>query len=71
MLPSYQKLSQTAYMLRVFEKEIFAVGLKPATEETTRGRIRTAEREAQQFVLSNNKSDYGLNKYTNYPSSLN
>jgi len=57
--------------LRVFEKEIFAVGLKPATEETTRGRIRTAEREAQQFVLSNNKSDYGLNKYTNYPSSLN
>jgi len=52
-------------MLRVSENEIFAVVLKPATEETTRGGIKTAERGAQQFVLSNIKSDYRLNKYTN------
>ena len=58
-------------MLRVFENEIFAVVLKPATEDTTRGRIKTTERGAQQFVLSNIKSDYRLNKYTNYPTSLN
>lgn len=58
-------------MLLVSENEIFAVVLKSATDETTRGRIKTEERGAQQFVLSNIKSDYRLNKYTNYPTSLN
>jgi len=58
-------------MLWMSENEIFAVELKTATEETIRGRIKTAEREAQQSALSNIKIDYRFNKYTNYPTSLN
>jgi hypothetical protein len=56
MLPSYQKLSQTAYMLRMSENEIFAVELKPATEETIRGQIKQQKEELNNLYYQTSKA---------------